>query len=122
VEYATLIMTRHIMHTSQATQSNQTQSTQNASNQHASTQQPAQQSSHQNLLPGQLRIIRLKQVIELTGLSRSTIYDVMNPKSTRYDPDFPKSIQLTQGTVGWVYTEVEQWIENKIKQAREQTS
>lgn len=102
------------MHTAQTTQIKQTQSTQNAS-----TPQSAQQSPHQNIVPGQLRIIRLKQVIELTGLSRSTIYDVMNPKSTRYDPDFPKSIQLTQGTVGWVYTEVEQWIENKIKQARQ---
>ena len=88
------------MHTSQTTQINQTQ-------------------SPQNVLPVQLRIIRLKQVIEITGLSRSTIYDVMNPKSTRYDPDFPTSIQLTQGTVGWIYTEVEQWIENKIKQSRQ---
>lgn len=102
------------MHTSQATQINQTQSTQNTS-----TQQSVQQSSHQKIVPGQLRIIRLKQVIELTGLSRSTIYDLMNPKLTRYDPDFPKSIQLTQGTVGWIYTEVEQWIENKIKQSRQ---
>lgn len=99
------------MHTAQT---NQTQSTQNTS-----TPQSAQQSSHQNFILGQLRIIRLKQVIELTGLSRSTIYDVMNPKSTRYDPDFPTSIQLTQGTVGWIYTEVEQWIENKIKQSRQ---
>lgn len=102
------------MHTAQINQMNQIQSTQNVSNPHS-----AQQSPHQNIVPGQLRIIRLKQVIELTGLSRSTIYDLMNPKSTRYDPDFPKSIQLTQGTVGWVYTEVEQWIENKIKQCRE---
>ena len=27
------------------------------------------------------KIIRLKRVIELTGLSRSTIYDRINPKS-----------------------------------------
>jgi predicted DNA-binding transcriptional regulator AlpA len=40
------------------------------------------------------KIIRLKRVIELTGLSRSTIYDRINPKSKRYDISFPKSIKL----------------------------
>ncbi|MCD6619947.1 helix-turn-helix transcriptional regulator [Aeromonas veronii] len=32
------------------------------------------------------RVIRLKELTRLIGLSRSTIYDRMNPKSKRFDP------------------------------------
>ena len=45
-------------------------------------------------------MLRLKQVIEYTGLSRSTIYDIMDTKSKRYDSTFPRSVQLTQATDG----------------------
>ena len=68
-------------------------------------------------LPAQT-IIRLKQVIVLTGLSRSTIYDRMNPKSKRYDASFPKSIKLgaalQAGAVGWIESEVQAWIKQRI--------
>ncbi|EJO6531955.1 AlpA family phage regulatory protein, partial [Salmonella enterica subsp. enterica serovar Typhimurium] len=36
-----------------------------------------------------VKILRLSTVIDKTGLSRSTIYDWINPKSPRYDPTFP---------------------------------
>ena len=36
------------------------------------------------------KILRLKQVIERTGLSSSTIYDRMNSKSKRFDSSFPQ--------------------------------
>jgi prophage regulatory protein len=68
-------------------------------------------------LPAQT-IIRLKQVIALTGLSRSTIYDRMNPKSKRYDASFPKSIKLgaalQAGAVGWIESEIQAWIQQCI--------
>jgi prophage regulatory protein len=63
-------------------------------------------------------IIRLKQVIALTGLSHSTIYDRMNPKSKRYDASFPKSIKLgaalQAGAVGWIESEIQAWIQQCI--------
>ena len=67
------------------------------------------------------QIFRLKQVLECTGLSRSTIYDLLNAKSPRHDPSFPKSVKLTEASVGWVSSEVYAWIESRIAAGRAQT-
>ncbi len=64
------------------------------------------------------RILRIKQVIELTGLSRSTIYSLLDSKSKRHDASFPKSIKLTENSVGWVSTEIYEWIESKVAASR----
>ncbi|MGE6317699.1 AlpA family phage regulatory protein [Shewanella baltica] len=55
-------------------------------------------------------IIRLVTVIQLTGLSRSTIYDKQNPRSPRYDPTFPKKVSLGARAVGWYFGEIETWL------------
>jgi prophage regulatory protein len=65
-----------------------------------------------------LAILRLKAVIAQTGLSKSTIYDLGDPKSPRYDPTFPRRFQITPGTVGWVEQEVMDWLEAKIASTR----
>lgn len=62
-----------------------------------------------------VRILRLKQVVDRTGLSRSTIYDRINPNSKRYDESFPKPIKLScgkegSGAVGWLESAVNRWI------------
>ena len=60
------------------------------------------------------RILRLKQITELTGLSRSAIYDRLDPKSKRHDSSFPKQVKLggsTNAAVGWVESEVMAWID-----------
>lgn len=60
------------------------------------------------------RIIRLKQVIELTGLSRSAIYDRLDSKSKRHDTSFPKQVKLgtsSHSAVGWREAEVLAWID-----------
>lgn len=44
-------------------------------------------------------VLRLGVVVKRTGLSRSTLYGLMDPKSKYYDPTFPKRINLT-ATVG----------------------
>jgi len=56
-------------------------------------------------------VIRLKELSKLTGLSRSTIYDKQNPKSSRFDPLFPKKIPLGARAVGWFEEEAEGWLE-----------
>ena len=56
-------------------------------------------------------ILRLKDLISHTGLSRSAIYDRMDKKSLRYAADFPKSFPLGGRAVGWRKSEVDTWLE-----------
>lgn len=58
-------------------------------------------------------ILRLKQVMARTGLSRSTIYDRMSPNSPRHDPGFPKKVKLG-GAVGWEESAIDAWLQNLI--------
>lgn len=55
-----------------------------------------------------MKIIRLKEVIAITGLSRSTIYERMSME------EFPHSVNLGGSAVGWLESEVHAWIENRI--------
>jgi prophage regulatory protein len=48
------------------------------------------------------QIINLKEVMLITGLSRATIYNIMDERHKQYDPTFPKQTNLTVGRVGWL--------------------
>jgi len=56
-----------------------------------------------------MKILRLKQVIEMTGLSRSTIYAYISKGL------FPKQIALGERAVGWLLDDIEGWLQAKIK-------
>ncbi|WP_377110115.1 AlpA family transcriptional regulator [Pseudoalteromonas sp. R86517] len=56
-----------------------------------------------------MRLIKLKEVIEKTSLGRSTIYEFMT-KGT-----FPKQISLGAKSVAWLESEVDDWIEDKVR-------
>ena len=56
-----------------------------------------------------MRILKLKEVINLTSLSRSSIYKYIN------EGRFPKSVSLGDRAVGWVESEIEDWIMVKIE-------
>ncbi|PAU77649.1 AlpA family transcriptional regulator [Halomonas salipaludis] len=56
-----------------------------------------------------MKLIRIKDVIERTGLGRSTVYKYMNLGL------FPKSVNLTSRAVAWVESEVDAWIQNSIE-------
>lgn len=58
------------------------------------------------------RFLRLNQVKNQTGLSRSTIYNKMNKG------DFPRSIKLGERAVAWIELEIEEWINSKIAESR----
>ncbi|MGP5076249.1 helix-turn-helix transcriptional regulator [Psychrobacter celer] len=64
------------------------------------------------------RMLPLKQVVHYTGLSSTTIYDMLDRRSKRYDPTFPVQVKLSKGRVAWVESEIAQWIESKIATAR----
>jgi len=54
------------------------------------------------------RLIRLKEVMAKTGLSRPYVYALAKAGK------FPKSLKLTQKSVAWIESEVNQWIEQRI--------
>ena len=56
-----------------------------------------------------MKIIRLKDVIDSTGLARSTIYKYIA------DSTFPKPVSLGERCVGWVEGEVHDWILARIE-------
>ncbi|OTG87370.1 helix-turn-helix transcriptional regulator [Acinetobacter sp. ANC 3813] len=60
-----------------------------------------------------IQMLRLRELIKLIGLSRSSIYDRLNPRSKRYDPNFPKPVKLNRAS-RWLVSEVEEWIRNKM--------
>jgi prophage regulatory protein len=51
-----------------------------------------------------LRIIKLPEVLALTGLSRTSVYEQMNAGT------FPMAIKLSKRSVGWYESEVQEWI------------
>ncbi|MGE0983785.1 helix-turn-helix transcriptional regulator [Ralstonia pseudosolanacearum] len=57
-----------------------------------------------------LRILRMKQLVERTGLSRATLYVLMSA-----DPTFPVKIKLTARSVGWIEAEVDAWIASRAQ-------
>jgi prophage regulatory protein len=57
-------------------------------------------------------ILRIKQVQARTGLSRSTIYFHISNGS------FPKPIRLVNRAVGWIETEIDQWLNKQIENSR----
>lgn len=57
-------------------------------------------------------ILRLPAVKARTALSRSTIYLRIS------DGTFPKPISLGGRAVGWVETDIQQWIDERIQASR----
>ncbi|MNF09050.1 Prophage CP4-57 regulatory protein (AlpA) [compost metagenome] len=55
-----------------------------------------------------MRILRMKTVIEITGLARSTVYKYVA------EGIFPKPISLGGRSVGWLESEVHSWIQSRI--------
>jgi len=60
--------------------------------------------------PTAIRLIRIKEVRELTGLSRSYVY------SLSAEGLFPRSVPLVPGghARAWVYSEVQDWLHQRI--------
>ncbi|MXW11031.1 MAG: AlpA family transcriptional regulator [Gammaproteobacteria bacterium] len=56
----------------------------------------------------QIRFVRLREVMARTGLSRSTIYVMMA------EGRFPKPVPLGERSVGWIESELEEWLRDRI--------
>lgn len=67
-------------------------------------------------------VIRRKQLEKKLGLSRSAIYDRLNPKSTNHDPSFPKPIPLGARAVGFIESEANAWLAAQVEKSRQSTN
>jgi len=54
-----------------------------------------------------MKFLRIRQVIQLTGLSRMTIYRL------EVAGEFPKRRQLSKNSVAWLDTDIEQWAQSR---------
>jgi prophage regulatory protein len=52
------------------------------------------------------RILRLKTVLDRTGLSRSTLYRKIERGT------FPRQVRISERCVGWREAEIERWLRN----------
>lgn len=56
------------------------------------------------------RLLKLKEVISTTGLSRSYVYELAKAGT------FPQPLKLSERSSAWVESEVQQWIDERIQQ------
>ncbi|WP_091193844.1 AlpA family transcriptional regulator [Formivibrio citricus] len=59
------------------------------------------------------RFIRLPELINKIGISRSSIYNKMNCNSKHHDSTFPLPKRLGPNTVAWLESEIEGWMQLK---------
>ncbi|MDT8805371.1 helix-turn-helix transcriptional regulator [Vibrio vulnificus] len=55
-----------------------------------------------------IRLIRFREVLAMTGLSRSSVYRFIEANQ------FPAQVQLGGRAVAWVESEVQEWIQQRV--------
>ena len=55
-----------------------------------------------------IRILRLAQVLQVTGLGKTTLYDLQSQGA------FPMRVKITEHSVGWVEQDVQSWLERRV--------
>ena len=73
--------------------------------------------SAQSILPIQApgpqgRILKLKDIVQMVGLSRSTIWKKVS------EGTFPKCRKISERSVGWLDTEIHNWIHQRFGESR----
>lgn len=66
--------------------------------------------SNENQAPGinHKGFLRLKDVCQLIGLSKTTVWEL-----SKRDPEFPKPVKLTSQCTAWRADELDAWIESR---------
>ena len=57
----------------------------------------------------QHRVIRLPEVLRITGISKSHLYSLLK------EDDFPRQILLGKRSVGWSQASIHAWIQARIQ-------
>ena len=55
------------------------------------------------------KILRLARVIEVTGLSRSSIFSMIKDGTL----EFPQPIRLGKRAIGWKHSEIQAWLSDR---------
>jgi prophage regulatory protein len=53
------------------------------------------------------RILRIKDVIKITALSNSTIYELIKSN------DFPRPKRIGKRAVGWLENDIQNWVDSR---------
>jgi prophage regulatory protein len=61
---------------------------------------------------GPIHVLRLPQVCKMTGLCRSSIYQL------EADRLFPTRVKISARSVGWIESEVQGWLRQRIENGR----
>jgi prophage regulatory protein len=67
-------------------------------------------------LPEPERILRMRTVIERTGLSRSTLYRKMR------DGTFPNQVRISEHCCGWRESAINRWIADPVAHTENKTA
>lgn len=62
------------------------------------------------MTPSSHRLLRLPQVMDKTGIKRAQIYARMKTGN------FPVSVKIGPASVAWLESEIDEWIEKKLKE------
>ena len=62
------------------------------------------------------RFIRIKEVLSITSLSQSELYRRIKANT------FPAQVKLAPGHVVWVLSEVDNWVAERIAEARSEAA
>jgi prophage regulatory protein len=71
---------------------------------------PDRSEAHSRTAP--IRILRLAQVIDMTGLGKTKIYEL------QAQGRFPMSVRITTHSVGWVEHEVQAWLNIRLAERK----
>lgn len=67
-------------------------------------------------MPDPDRIIRIRTVLQRTGLSRSTLYRKMS------DGTFPRQVRISEHCSGWRESAINRWIDDPVAWRPESTA
>lgn len=69
-------------------------------------------SPRENAPQGKLKLLRISDVIDLTGLPKSTIYLKIKNR------EFPTQLSIGARSVAWLENEIQEWIASNINRKK----
>lgn len=60
-----------------------------------------------------MNIIRKTALLKKLGISKSTLYNWLSPKSVYHDPSFPQPFKIGHCCIGFDEADVDTWLESK---------
>jgi prophage regulatory protein len=79
-----------------------------STNQNEHVLRPDRSATAGTLRTGTIRLLRLPQVMQQTGLKKTKLYGLQK------EGTFPMRIQITSHSVGWIEEEVNEWIAGRV--------